>query len=133
MTAKDYRNSEWYDVMVHADHNDIIYRRRYRNSTNAYNCLQLVADAYRADGWDVSRAWGHSHVHSMEKRGAPLLVLRIVASGEWERDWEPFMRVRDRVLRPELASNVNRQHRGRGKRVLRRWADEAKKFEGVQV
>ena len=90
-----------------------------------------MVDVYWVDGWDVSCVWGHSHVHSMEKRGEPLLVLRIVASGEWERDWEPFMRVRDRVLRPELASNVNRQHRGRGKRTLRRWLAEAKRYANV--
>jgi len=41
------------------------------------------------------------------------------------------MRVRDQVLRPELAAKVNKQHRGRGKRTLRRWLAEAKRYANV--
>lgn len=136
MTSKstEYRHALWFDVIVHADHHEISYRRRYKQYPGAYRHLLKLAMRYRLDGYEVTRVWENGHVHLLEKRGEPVRVLRLVGSVEWRRDWLPYIRCRDKLLRPVIAVSESQSHtgpRGRYRGTLRRWAAEAEKFAEV--
>ena len=126
-TSAEYRNAAWYDVIVHADHADIRYRRRYKFYSNAFEHLTKVAGQYRTGNWTVTRVWENGHVHLLERRGDAPMVLWIVGSIEWQRDWLPFIERSEALMAPVLAKRC----RGRSKRTLRRWAREARKMAGI--
>ena len=114
--SKIKTKSDWYDVIMHRDHDDIIYRRRYIAYTAAANHLLRLAHQYRDEGWTVRRMWENGHVHLIEKKDEASLVLRLVGRVEWRRDWLPFLKNRGMVMRPKGNS------RGRCRKTWRRWA-----------